>query len=69
MQFVDFLLSEEAQSYFADETFEYPVVEGVVTNVEPPLAEIDEQAIGIQLSALADLEGTQDMLIDSGIIE
>lgn len=69
LAFVDYLLSEEAQQYFADETFEYPVREGVQAEVDPPLGEIDEQAIGIPLTALADLQGTQDMLIDLGIIE
>jgi iron(III) transport system substrate-binding protein len=29
--FVEYLLSEEAQQYFADETFEYPLIEGVDT--------------------------------------
>ncbi len=68
-RFVEFLLSEEAQAYFAKETFEYPVVDGVETVVETPLAELDAQAIGIPLSDLADLQGTQDLLIDLGIIE
>lgn len=69
-RFVEFLLSQTAQQYFADETFEYPLIEGVNT-VEnlPPLAELDEIAIDIPLGDLADLQGTQDMLIDLGIIE
>ncbi len=69
LQFVEFLLSESAQQYFADETFEYPVIDGVATNADPPLEEIMTLAIGIPLTALADLQGTQDMLIDLGIIE
>jgi len=67
--FVNFLLSEEAQAYFSSETFEYPVVEGIETIVETPLSELDAQAIGIPLSDLSDLQGTQDMLIELGIIE
>ena len=53
-QFVDFLLSESAQEYFATETFEYPLIQSV-DPVEglPPLADIN--APDIDLSALADL--------------
>ena len=53
-QFVDFLLSNDAQEYFASQTFEYPLIEGVAP-VEglPALSEID--APDIDLSALADL--------------
>src|SRR4051794_4248240 len=31
-QFLNFMLSEEAQEYFANETFEYPLIEGVPIN-------------------------------------
>ncbi len=53
-RFVDFLLSTEAQRYFADETFEYPLIEGVepVAGL-PALTDIDAPAI--DLSALAGL--------------
>ena len=67
--FINFLLSEEAQTYFSNETFEYPVIEGVETIVETSLSEVDAQAINIPLSDLSDLQGTQDMLIELGIIE
>jgi iron(III) transport system substrate-binding protein len=68
-KFIEFLLSVPGQSYFASQTFEYPVVEGVSSNVTPTLAELDAQAANVSLSDLADLEGTLDMLIDLGIIE
>ena len=69
-RFVEFLLSLPAQQYFAAQTFEYPLIEGVNTVANlPPLAELDAVAIDISLSNLADLQGTQDMLIDLGIIE
>jgi iron(III) transport system substrate-binding protein len=69
-RFVDFLLSVPAQQYFAAQTFEYPLVEGVATAPGlPPLADLDAQAADIDLSQLADLQGTQDMLIDLGIID
>lgn len=53
-QFVDFLLSSEAQEYFATETFEYPLIDSV-DPVEglPPLSDID--APDVDLSALAEL--------------
>lgn len=53
-RFIEFLLSERAQEYFATETFEYPLINGVEP-VEglPALADID--APDIDLSSLADL--------------
>lgn len=68
-RFIEFLLSVPGQQYFAGQTFEYPIVEGVNSQVSPTLAELDELAIDISLADLADLEGTQDVLIDLGIIE
>jgi len=66
-QFVEFLLSEEAQRYFADETFEYPLVDGVETNQElVPLSEIE--APDIDLSNLDDLEGTLELLRETGVL-
>ncbi len=67
LAFVTFLLEEEAQRYFAAETFEYPLVptvpaaEGLV-----PLAELDPP--NIDLSDLADLEGTLELLRATGIL-
>lgn len=68
-RFIAFLLSAPGQQYFAAQTFEYPVIEGVRSEATPSLAELDELALDISLTDLADLEGTQDMLIDLGIIE
>lgn len=68
-RFIEFLLSTPGQQYFAAQTFEYPVIEGVRSEATPSLAELDELALDISLTDLADLEGTQDMLIDLGIIE
>ena len=53
-QFVEFLLSTEAQEYFATETFEYPLIDSVdPVDGLPRLSEIN--APDIDLSALADL--------------
>jgi iron(III) transport system substrate-binding protein len=65
--FVDFLLSEESQEFFSDETKEYPLIEGV--DADPlvvPLAEIDQP--DVDLSNLDDLKGTLTLLEDSGAL-
>ncbi len=66
-RFVEFMLSTVAQQFFASQTFEYPVVEGVRTErLLIPLEEID--APEIALSDLADLEGTQALLREIGVL-
>jgi iron(III) transport system substrate-binding protein len=66
-QFVEFLLSDEAQEYFATETKEYPLVEGVEPDADlPPLSEIGTP--DIDLSDLADLEGTLELLQEVGVL-
>ncbi len=65
--FVDFLLSEESQTYFATETHEYPLIAGVAANPAlPTLAEIESP--DIDLSDLADLAGTLKLLQEAGIL-
>lgn len=66
-RFIDFMLSTVAQQYFASVTFEYPVLEGVVTDrLLTPLEDIN--APEIALSDLADLAGTQLLLQDAGVL-
>ena len=66
-ELLDFLLSEEAQQYFADETFEYPLVAGIPINEElVPLSEIETP--NIDLSNLDDLEGTLELLRETGAL-
>ena len=61
------LLSERAQTYFAEETFEYPLAAGVEQEEAlTPLAEIDSPEL--DLSDLDDLQGTIDLLVEVGII-
>lgn len=64
---IEFLLSEEAQQYFADETAEYPVVEGIESTVFdlPPLSEL--QGAQIDLNDLDSLEQTLAMLDEVGL--
>ncbi len=69
-QFIEFLLSLSGQQYFAAQTYEYPVIEGVnLAAGLTPLAELDGQALNISLSDLADLQGIQELLLDVGAIE
>ena len=66
-KFLDFMLSPVAQQYFAGQTLEYPLVEGVtVSQLLTPLSEINQPSISMK--ELADLEGTQKLLRDVGII-
>ena len=66
-RFLGFMLSLSAQQYFASQTFEYPLIEGVRTHrLLTPLSEI---AIpDVDLSQLDDVQGTQDLLRSVGII-
>ena len=67
-QFVSFLLSAEAQQYFAEQTTEYPLVEGIAIDARlTPLADIQTPAI--DLNDLADLQGTLELLQEQGALE
>ena len=67
IRFLEFMLSPVSQQYFASQTFEYPVVEGVATHpLLTPLAEI--AAPDIDMASLGDLEGTLDLLRDVGAL-
>ncbi|WP_406383941.1 iron ABC transporter substrate-binding protein [Streptomyces sp. NBC_01618] len=64
---VDFLLSKEAQTYFADETHEYPLAAGVTSKDDlPALGSLDTPAI--DLSKLESLEATLEMLREAGMV-
>lgn len=66
-RFVEFLLGTVAQQFFAGQTFEYPLVEGV--NVNRLLTPLDEiKRPDIALADLADLEGTTAVLRDLGAL-
>ncbi len=66
-QFLEFMLSPVAQQYFAGQTFEYPLVEGTRPQVGLiPLSEIEIP--DIDLSQLADLEGTLRLLRETGVL-
>lgn len=66
-KFLKFMLSTVAQQYFASQTFEYPLVDGVKTHrLLPPISELNGPDIDV--ANLADLAGTQSLLRDLGII-
>jgi iron(III) transport system substrate-binding protein len=65
--FVDYMLSRDAQSYFASQTFEYPLIADVPADARlVPLKDI--AAPRIDLSALADLQATLELLRDTGVL-
>lgn len=66
-RFLTFLLSTEAQQYFAEKTFEYPVIEGVkISKALIPLSEIKSPKI--MMTDMADLKGTLKLLRSTGVL-
>lgn len=66
---VEWLLSEEAQRYFATETYEYPVILDAGIAVDPRLVPLEAiETPGLDLSDLDDLEGTLQMLQRVGVL-
>ena len=66
-RFAAYLLSTDAQRYFADRSFEYPLVEGIPQNPDlPPLSSIPYPPL--DLNSLRDLEGTLRLLQQLGIL-
>ena len=65
--FIDFLLSTDAQTYFAEETFEIPLVKGVDPVKGVPT--LDELTLpDLDLNRLGDLAGTLALLTELGIV-
>jgi iron(III) transport system substrate-binding protein len=66
VELVDYLLSPGSQRFFAEETFEYPLVDGVDPVADlPPLDRIETPDVDIQ--ELGDLETTVQMIAESGL--
>lgn len=64
---LEFLLSPEAQAYFAEQTNEYPLTAGVEPAVAlTPLQDLN--TVDVRLSNLADLEGTLQLLREAGAL-
>ncbi len=67
MALMEFLLSPTAQEYFANETFEIPVIEGAELPVELPA--LDSLTLPeFDLNLLLDLQGTVDLLTEVGAL-
>ena len=65
---VAYLLGEEAQTYFSRSTYEFPLIDGVAA--DPRLPAIDSiESPAVDLSALADLQGTVTRLREVGAID
>lgn len=65
--FVDYMLSESAQKYFADATYEYPLVAGVQPSVKlPGLSSLKPPAV--DLSDLDSLAATQELLVKVNLL-
>ena len=66
-QLIEYLLSDAAQTYFAETTREYPLVAGVEPAGDlPPLSSLEPP--DIDLGALTDLRGTLSLLRETGVI-
>lgn len=66
--FLDYMLSAEAQDYFAEQTIEYPLLPGVAADPRlKPLSEIAAPAL--DLSNLGDLQGTLQLLQATGAMQ
>ncbi len=67
LEVVEYMLGTDAQTYFAERTFEYPLIAGVPTAEGlTPLADV--QGPDIDLSDLDDLEGTLALLAEVGLL-
>ncbi|MCL1599800.1 MAG: iron ABC transporter substrate-binding protein, partial [Actinomycetia bacterium] len=65
-KFVEFLLSDESQSYFATETFEYPLVPGIpASELLPPLETIPTPDIDLSMLATV-LDTATDLVARAG---
>ncbi|MFE9771322.1 iron ABC transporter substrate-binding protein [Streptomyces sp. NPDC005931] len=65
---VDYLLSKDAQTYFADKTKEYPLAAGVTSTVEGLPAFESLESPDIDLGELDSLQETLAMLQDVGLV-
>ena len=66
-RFLEYLLSADAQRYFAEETYEYPLVDGVKrADLLPELASLNTPDIDV--SDLGDLATTQNLLREVGAL-
>jgi iron(III) transport system substrate-binding protein len=66
-ELIEFLLSPEAQRYFSEETFEYPLADGAEVNgALPPFSEISKTRVDLDELG-GGLEATTAMIDESGL--
>lgn len=65
--FVEYLLSKNGQEYFANKTFEYPLVAGIPQYEGLPALD-DLKPPTIDLADLKSLEATQELLVRVGLL-
>jgi iron(III) transport system substrate-binding protein len=66
-RFVEYLLATDAQQFFANQTYEYPLIQGVSTH--PQIVPISQLKMpNIDLNTLADLEKTLKLMRDTGAL-
>jgi len=66
-EFVEFLLTDESQRFFSEETKEYPLIEGIAADpAVTPLGQIRQPQV--ELGELDDLDGTLQLLQRSGAL-
>lgn len=67
LAFVEYLVSEKAQQFFVDETFEYPLLPGI--DAPESLPALDSLVNPeLDLADLESLEQTQQLLADAGLL-
>lgn len=69
LTFIEYLLSEEAQNWFAETSYEYPLIPGAVAPEGlPPLEDFVEVNERFNLNQLSDLEATEELLREVGLL-
>ncbi len=67
-QFIEFLLSDSSQTYFAKETFEYPLIPGIAANeLLPPLDMLPTPDLDLSLLATV-LDTATDLVAEAGLL-
>jgi iron(III) transport system substrate-binding protein len=66
-ELIEFLLSDEAQEYYADQTLEYPLRPGVaIPDTLPPLDSLDVDTVDLSTLGTGLIE-TRELIADSGL--
>lgn len=67
-EFIDYLLTDDAQQFYSDETFEYPLTEGVEPSADlPPLESLDTPEVDLN-DLGAGLRDTARLIDASGLL-